>query len=452
MTSAASRHSPVRRARYLVRARCRARCASSPTSPTPRASRPAMIFRATSSDRRNAPAARPRASSTCLSATHAAIRLVGFYDHEGGYIDNKPGTRCYSRPNDQGIGGRMRIARARPRPIRPSPSTRSPINNSQLRQEGLQRHRYLWRTCPAEGRCRRRLDGDAGYRHTSTRSPTAPISSIRASAIWPSTISRPITIAISWYLASMTVKGKISDWDVTYAGSYFHRTIDNTQDYSYFSVAYDPVTDYNLLQGCGRATISIPPRSTTRMTRYTKMSHELRINSPKSISRSTSDRWSYSCSDRPITTSPTMRSTASPTQWSITTRRCRAPTPTMCSSPTSIAPIKRLCRCSRKASWDILPNLTLTGGIRGFIAQQHADWLLGRIGHTKTFQLHRRRAGLPGDQRSSVNETGETHKVNLTWKIDRDRMVYATYSTGFRPGGNNRPGIRARRDPGSRTL
>jgi len=40
----------------------------------------------------------------------------------------------------------------------------------------------------------------------------------------------------------------------------------------------------------------------------------------------------------------------------------------------------------------------------------------------------------------AVTESGETHKVNLSWHIDPDRMVYATYSTGFRPGGVNRRG------------
>jgi iron complex outermembrane recepter protein len=35
-------------------------------------------------------------------------------------------------------------------------------------------------------------------------------------------------------------------------------------------------------------------------------------------------------------------------------------------------------------------------------------------------------------------ESGETHKVSLTWKVDPDRLLYLTYSTGFRPGGNNR--------------
>ena len=37
-----------------------------------------------------------------------------------------------------------------------------------------------------------------------------------------------------------------------------------------------------------------------------------------------------------------------------------------------------------------------------------------------------------------VTDSGETHRVNLTYQIDPDAMVYATYSTGYRPGGNNR--------------
>ena len=35
-------------------------------------------------------------------------------------------------------------------------------------------------------------------------------------------------------------------------------------------------------------------------------------------------------------------------------------------------------------------------------------------------------------------QNGETHKVNLTYQVTPDAMVYGTYSTGFRPGGNNR--------------
>jgi len=36
------------------------------------------------------------------------------------------------------------------------------------------------------------------------------------------------------------------------------------------------------------------------------------------------------------------------------------------------------------------------------------------------------------------HESGETHKVELKWQLDPAKMVYFTYSTGFRPGGINR--------------
>jgi outer membrane receptor protein involved in Fe transport len=39
---------------------------------------------------------------------------------------------------------------------------------------------------------------------------------------------------------------------------------------------------------------------------------------------------------------------------------------------------------------------------------------------------------------STIKHTGETHKLSLTYDVDDSKMVYVTYSTGFRPGGANR--------------
>jgi outer membrane receptor protein involved in Fe transport len=39
-----------------------------------------------------------------------------------------------------------------------------------------------------------------------------------------------------------------------------------------------------------------------------------------------------------------------------------------------------------------------------------------------------------------TKNTGETHRLNVTWNIDDAKLIYATYSTGFRPGGVNRRG------------
>jgi outer membrane receptor protein involved in Fe transport len=133
-----------------------------------------------------------------------------------------------------------------------------------------------------------------------------------------------------------------------------------------------------------------------------------------------------------------------------------------------------------EASFDILPNLTLTGGGRAFI---YDNSLIGFFG------FGRNPAGPPfngaGSSRTGVagcftttgatlrdnpggtllpaavagspctdlgtffngsivpKETqgqGFTHKLNLTWKPVKGLMLYGTWSRGFRPGGINRRG------------
>jgi len=44
------------------------------------------------------------------------------------------------------------------------------------------------------------------------------------------------------------------------------------------------------------------------------------------------------------------------------------------------------------------------------------------------------------DLNGRTTSSGNTPKLNLTYKFDKDRMVYATWSKGFRPGGVNRNG------------
>jgi len=93
-----------------------------------------------------------------------------------------------------------------------------------------------------------------------------------------------------------------------------------------------------------------------------------------------------------------------------------------------------------QANYDLTSNLTLTAGLRGFIYTNNLDGFSGYPGYyapgTCTFPLATLDSCNPLHKRS--HGSGETHKLNLTWQIDNDHMIYATYSTGFRPGGNNR--------------
>ncbi|HEY0316404.1 MAG TPA: TonB-dependent receptor [Sphingomonas sp.] len=237
-----------------------------------------------------------------------------------------------------------------------------------------------------------------------------------------------------WYMASLTVQGKLSNWDVTYAGSYFQRTIDNTQDYSYFSVAYDAVPDYNYYKDAAGKDMD-PTQIYHAHDRYSKMSHELRISSPQSEPlRLTAGLFMQRQSDRHIADYE-IDGLANASVYYDT------PVPGANSNDVFYTTIHRVDRdyaAFAEASYDILPNLTLTGGIRGFMARNTltgfsgGSFTLPQFGCTGTAQECKSING-------KVNEAGETHKANLTWKIDRDKMVYFTYSTGFRPGGNNRP-------------
>jgi outer membrane receptor protein involved in Fe transport len=112
-------------------------------------------------------------------------------------------------------------------------------------------------------------------------------------------------------------------------------------------------------------------------------------------------------------------------------------------------------------SYDLMPKLTATVGYRFFRYRNSLEGFFG-FGADNVFGSSTgERAttfapdGTPGpvgsgcippgingapctDLDNEVSKNGSTPKFNLTYRIDDARMVYATYSRGFRPGGINR--------------
>lgn len=80
-------------------------------------------------------------------------------------------------------------------------------------------------------------------------------------------------------------------------------------------------------------------------------------------------------------------------------------------------------------SFDVTENFKITAGGRWFDYDrkfvQHQEQPEGFSGYTR----------LDGNQKSG--EKGTVTKLNFTYRFDRDRLVYATYSEGFRVGGSN---------------
>jgi outer membrane receptor protein involved in Fe transport len=115
--------------------------------------------------------------------------------------------------------------------------------------------------------------------------------------------------------------------------------------------------------------------------------------------------------------------------------------------------------------YNILPSLKITGGIRYFWTDYQVVGFAGVAGSARntvtSFFVPTQSFGCPvplpaqriqclntnfaaADQIGRYKEQGETHKIALDWQIAPQKMIYANYSTGFRPGGFNRP-LRIRR-------
>ncbi len=256
-----------------------------------------------------------------------------------------------------------------------------------------------------------------------------------------------------WYQASLAVAGKIGNFDLNYSGGYQRRTIDNVFDYSDYSYAYDhyyassPQYFGDYFRDNKGRPIS-PAQYVVSHDQFTKKTHELRISSPADArarfvagvfyqkqSNATSSRYDvtglgdlYS-----ITGQPGVHYLNAVTRYD-TDRAVFA-----------------------QMDFDIIDKLTLTAGARVFDYRETVAGFFGFGGvpnetdPTTPFygvgeaQCHpaptlaTATKELPCRNVDTGAKGGKyTDKVTLTYKFDPHKLVYATYSTGFRPGGINR--------------
>ena len=349
----------------------------------------------------------------------AAVRIMAFYQRDAGFIDNIPGTRTYTLGDTD-------------------PATNLTINNTALVKDNVNT------TDTVGGRVALKVDLDDNW--TVQPSVLYQNQKTRGSFLFDPrrgdlkvTDYSPSFNRDAWALATLTIQGKLSDWDVTYAGGYFDRRVDNQGDYSEYSVAYDAFQgSYYTNFPTANGGYLDPTQVVHNHDEYTKQSHELRIASPSG------DRFKM----------------VAGLFFQRQTDRIVADyfIPGLAGIPASPAVPKagddlfatRAYRVDRDyaaffdGSFDITPQLTLSAGIRGFIVKNSFVGFSGFKSNTTAANC----VPVTADNRvcnnfdKITNQTGETHRLNLTWRIDPDRLVYATYSTGYRPGGNNRrPGI-----------
>lgn len=340
-----------------------------------------------------------------------AIRLVGWGQHDAGFIDNKPGTRHYVTANVDD-------------------------NNFDVAKDN-------YNDVDTYGaRAALRIDLDANW----TVTPTVMAQDEKTNGVFfydPAVGDLAVTHWFPedshdrWTLAALTVQGKVSDLDLTYAGGYLDRTIDGHLDYADYGFFYDTVLGYgSSFIGEDGTTVINPAQRIIARDGYTKESHEFRVATPgedrfRLLFGLFYQRQEHDIYQRYLITGffndfevPGLPDTI----WLTSQKR--------------IDVDKAIFG---ELSYDITDRLTATAGLRQFRSENSLEGFFGfgsgfssSTGQINCFAPATTPDAPCTNLNKLIEEDGSTYRLNLAYKIDDDRMIYATWSTGYRPGGVNR--------------
>ena len=355
-----------------------------------------------------------------------ALRVVGFYTKAGGYIDNIPGTRTFTLDDAAGD---------------PNGLTNLTVNNAALVENDYNDVETYG------GRAALKIDLDENWTVTPQIIYQKQVShggflfdprkgDLKVSDYLPSRNDD------RWYQAALTIQGKLGNWDVTYAGGYFGRKVDNLADYSYYSVAYDSYGSYATFFPLANGTFIDPTENSILGDKYTKLTNELRFSSP------TENRWR-------LTAGLFMQRQTDQIRADYEIQRISAVSNPIFFSPfpggdsifrTRIKRIDRDYAAFAQGEFDLSDRLTAIAGLRYY---KYNNTVFGFSGLTGGSSIRACIAGLtPRPDVPCVNADKRSKDDGFIWKgglkfdVTDDVMVYGTVSRGFRPGGNNRrPGV-----------
>jgi outer membrane receptor protein involved in Fe transport len=249
----------------------------------------------------------------------------------------------------------------------------------------------------------------------------------------------PESIEDKWVQAALTLQGKIGNWDLTYAGAYLKRDGDTESDYADYSFHYDTCCGYGSYMYDNDYTLIDPSQFIDGSDRYKKQSHELRISSPGE------NRWRLTAGAFYQKQGHGIRQ-AYMVQDLIDIFDIPGNPDTLWLTDQERTDIDKAL--FGEFTFDITDKLSATAGVRFFDSENS---LKGFFGYSAVFSsmTGESQCGTPyvpfrsapcTNLDKTVEEDGNTMRLNMTYKINDDAMVYATWSEGFRPGGINRRG------------
>jgi iron complex outermembrane recepter protein len=354
-------------------------------------------------------------------SSNAAVRLVGWQKHDAGYVDNIHGTRTFPTSgitidnadrveknfNDAdtvGIRGALRFDINENWTITP-----------QLVAQKMKAHGSTG------------VDPNVGNPDFGYDPSTADLA---VKHFYPESSDD------HWYQAALTVEGKIGNFDLTYAFSHMKRDVDSEADYADYGFWYDSLAGYGAYFYDNNGDLINPSQYIQATDGYKRTSHELRISSPSGnrLRMTAGLFWQQQSHD--IFQRYKVDDLADDIEvngWSDT-----------------IWLTAQQRKDGDKAvfgelAFDLTDSLTVTGGMRWFRNNNslkgffgYGDGFSGSTGVSQCFSNEQFHGAPCVNVDKSARESDSIGRVNLTWQINDTKMVYATWSEGYRPGGINR--------------
>ena len=385
----------------------------------------------------------------------AAIRLVGWDQHDAGFIDNVAGTNASA-----GIVKGIRTFNTWSGQTTPVSGAGAPyqiptngvVGAGAISNAGYVKKAYNkvdtkgaraalnldlgdhWTVTPAIMGQRTDADGFFGY--------DPGVGDLKVAHFGPETSHD------SFVQTALTVEGKISDFDIVFAGAYMKRSSHTVADYSDYSFFYDNLFGSGTYWVGNDGKPVMPQELVLANNQFIKWSNEIRVSTPqnrpvKATFGAFIQRQLHEIEQ--IYVMPGYNGNGLADYYSI---------PRLKNTIwlTEEERVDRDRAVFGQVTWDITEQLAITGGLRYYKTDNSVQGFYGYSTHYAS--LGQRLCGPPGgppdpnyrpfrngpctNLDKEVTELGHIPRVNLTYKLTPDKMVYATYSKGFRPGGVNR--------------
>jgi outer membrane receptor protein involved in Fe transport len=341
-----------------------------------------------------------------------ALRLVGWSKQDTGFIDNVYGTRTYP--------------------------------SSGITDDNADRVKDNYNTADTKGaRAALKIDLDENWSIT----PTVAGQNQHANGInafdpgvgdLEVTHFYPERFDDKWIQAALTVQGKIGNFDLVYAFAHLNRDDRYDQDYSDYAFWYDTLLGYGAYIHDDNGNLINPAQHITGSDKYRKTSNELRLSSPREdrfrfVVGLFDERQSHDINQQYKIDG--LGSDLSVTGWPDTlwlTQQVR--------DDNDQAVFGEM-------NFDFTDQLTGTLGGRYFRTDNSLKGFFGfspgyssSTGEAVCFDPRPFEGAPCLNLDKGIDESGSLGRANLTYKFDSDKMIYATWSEGFRPGGINRKG------------